>query len=148
MTTDGIQSRPVGRILRLLLGIAMVLEAGRWLIRGSSRLLLETAGVIVGAVVFYALLHIVIQRFVPSINRWLGAVLAVMPVFLVYLLSDAPGKLGSVMFVGISLLLTAIRNDGGCEVMTLPGMLFRRRTHLVCVAFSPIDWVEQKLSRS
>lgn len=52
-------------------------------------------------------------------------------------------RLGSVLFVGISLLFTAWRSDGGCEVMTLPGMLLGKRTHLVCIAFSPVDWLER-----
>jgi hypothetical protein len=30
--------------------------------------------------------------------------------------------------------------------MTLPGMLLGKRTHLVCIAFSPIDWLEEKLA--
>ena len=104
-----------------------------------------TAGVIIGEFLFYAVLYLVIVRFVPSVNAWLGAVLALTPIFLVYVLSDAPGKLVSLLLVGISLLFTAFRNDVGFEVMTLPGMVFGKRIHLVCVAFSPIDWAEEKI---
>jgi hypothetical protein len=104
-----------------------------------------TAGVMVGEFLFYAALHVVIARLFSAINRWVGAILAVMPVFLVFVFGDAPGKLGTLLFVGISLLFAALRNDAGCEVMTLPGMVFGRRTHLVCIAFSPLDWVEEKL---
>ena len=52
-----------------------------------------------------------------SINRWVGAVLAVTPVALVFVLSGAAGQLGTNLFIGISLLFTALRNDAGCEVM-------------------------------
>ena len=122
-----------------------VVEGARHLVGNDLMLTAMTAGVVVGEFAFYAAVHLVIMRFVSSINRWVGAFLAVTPVFLVFILSDAPGELGTLLFVGISLLFTALRNDAACEVMTLPGMVFRRRTHLVCVALSPIDWVEEKL---
>ena len=113
----------------------------------SLTLVATTAGVVLAEFLFYAAMHLLIVRFFSSINRWAGAALAVTPVFLVYVLSNAPGKLGSLLFVGISLLFTAFRNDAGCEVMTLPGIVFGRRTHLVCIAFSPIDWVEERVQR-
>ena len=147
MNAEGIKARQVGRALRLLVGALLVVEGGRHLVGSSVTLVAATAGVVVAEFLFYAALHLIIVRFFSSVNRWLGALLAVTPVALVFVLSDAPGKLGTLLFVGISLLFTAFRNDGGCEVMTLPGMVFGRRTHLVCVAFSPIDWVEEKIYR-
>ena len=147
MESEGISARPVGRVLRLVLGVLLIVESGRNLVGSDLALVAMTAGVVVGEFLFYAAVHLVIVRYVSSINRWAGAVLAVTPVFLVFVLSDAPGRLGTLAFVGISLVLTALRNDAGCEVMTLPGMVFGRRTHLVCVALSPIDWVEEKASQ-
>lgn len=96
---------------------------------------------------FYSALHLLISRFFVGLNRWIGAVLAVSPVVAVFLFSDAPGRLGTLLFVGVSLLFTAARADGGCEVMTLPGMVMAERTHLVCIAFSPIDWLEARMAR-
>ncbi len=147
MTIEGIKARPVGRVLRLLTGLLLVIEGGRHLVGASLTLVATTAGVVLAEFLFYAAMHLLIVRFFSSINRWAGAALAVTPVFLVYVLSNAPGKLGSLLFVGISLLFTAFRNDAGCEVMTLPGIVFGRRTHLVCIAFSPIDWVEERVQR-
>jgi len=86
-------------------------------------------------------------RFSRAVNPWVGAVLAVAPFATVFFLSNAPGRLGTLLFVGVSLIFTAVRGEGGCEVMTLPGMVSGRRTHLVCTAFSPIDWVEDALAR-
>lgn len=145
MRDGGIEARPIGRTLRLLVGLALVVEGGRHL-AGNADLALATLGAVVGLFAFYAALHLAIVRVVPGINAWVGAILAAVPVVTVYVLSDAPGKLGSVLFVGASLLFTALRNDAGCEVMTLPGMVFGARTHLVCVAFSPVDWLEEKLA--
>ena len=109
-------------------------------------LTVQVAGVVFGLFVFYALVHVLISKFVPTINRWLGAVLAVSPVLLVFLMGGLPVRHGVVLFLGVSLLLTGIRGDGGCEVMTLPGMVLGKRTHLVCIMLSPLDWVEEKLT--
>ena len=124
-----------------------MVEGGRHLIGTSSALILTTVGIVVGELVFYAALHLVISRFLRGVNAWLGAVLTVVLVVTVFLLSNPPGRLGTLLFVGISLLVTAARADAGCEVMTLPSMLFGQRTHLVCIAFSPVDWFEKALER-
>ncbi len=146
MKTDGLKARPVGRAIRLLLGVLLVAEGGRHLIGTSLGLVATTAGVVMGEFLFYAALHLIIVRYLSSVNRWGGAFVAVTPMLLVFVLGGPPGMLGTLLFVGVSLLFTAVRNDAGCEVMTLPGMVFGQRTHLVCVAISPIDWVEEKIS--
>ena len=33
----------------------------------------------------------------------------------------------------------------GCEVMTLPALIFGKRTNLACAIFTPIDEIENKL---
>ncbi len=138
--------KPVGRVLRLLTGTALTLVSGREMISAETMLNLQVAGIVLGLFVFYAVVHLAISKFVPSMNAWLGAVLAVTPVFLVYALVGPAGRLGSLLFIGVSLVATAIRSDGGCEVMTLPGMLMGKRTHLVCIVFSPLDWIEDKFT--
>jgi hypothetical protein len=143
----GKRSRAAGRVLRFLTGIALILEGIRHLSGLTANLVLATTGVVIGEVVFYTLLHLFVSRYFRGLNAWLGAVLAVAPVAVVFLVSDAPGRLGTLLFLGTSLLFTAVRADGGCEVMALPGVLFGKRTHLVCIAFSPVDWLEEKLAR-
>ena len=141
----GLGARPVGRTLRLLMGIALVFEGTRHLV-GTTGLISGVGLVFILEFVFYAGLHLVVSRFFAGLNRWIGAALAVAPVAVVFILSGAPGRLGTLLFVGVSLLFTAARADGGCEVMTLPAMLMGKRTHLVCIAFSPIDWIERRLA--
>ena len=144
---EGITAKPVGRVLRLLMGTALTYHvlAGH-MISEETTLNLQVAGIVSGLLVFYAVVHLAIAKFVPSINAWLGAVIAVAPVFLVYALVGPAGRLGSLLFIGVSLVATAVRSDGGCEVMTLPGLLMGKRTHLVCIVFSPLDWIEDKLT--
>ena len=145
--SEGIRARPVGRMVRLLMGGLLTIHVPvSHLIGAPPSLAVQVAGVVFGLFVFYALVHVLISRFVPTINPWLGAFLAVTPVLLVFLMGGLPVRHGVVLFIGVSLLFTGIRGDGGCEVMTLPGMMLGRRTHLVCIVLSPLDWVEEKLA--
>ncbi len=145
--SEGVRARPVGRIVRLLMGGLLTIHVpASHLIGASPSLTVQVAGVVFGLIVFYALVHLLISKFVPTIHPWLGALLAVTPVLLVFLMGGLPVRHGVVLFLGVSLLVTGIRGDGGCEVMTLPGMILGKRTHLVCIVLSPLDWVEEKLT--
>ena len=147
--SEGVIARPVGRVVRLLMGGALTIRVlASHLIGASPLRTVEVAGVVLGLIVFYALVHLLVSKSVPTINPWVGAVLAVAPVFFVFLIGGLPVRHGVALFLGVSLLLTGLRGERGCEVMTLPGMILGNRTHLVCILLSPLDWVEEKLSRS
>ncbi|MFB3106773.1 MAG: hypothetical protein ACE1ZA_17870 [Pseudomonadales bacterium] len=45
----------------------------------------------------------------------------------------------------VRLLIDSMNGDAGCEVMASPGLLLRKHTHLACLLFTPLDWVENKL---
>jgi hypothetical protein len=115
---------------------------------------LSSFGITFALAAFYTLLHYVVWRYVPNLNRWLGAALAVTPVFLVWFFGQGGGPLfgqgeggtGAITYIGVSLLIDFIRADSGCEVMAIPGLIFRNRTHLPCIVLSPFDVLEQKLS--
>ena len=66
------------------------------------------------------------------------------PGALVFFMGPGWATVGSLLFVGVSLVLTAVLGDPGCEVMVIPGLFFRRRTHLACIGFTPLDWAEEK----
>jgi hypothetical protein len=106
---------------------------------------LKIAAAIGGLVILYAVMHLAIGKYVPRLNRWLGAVLAVVPVALLFLFGGGIGQMGALTYVGGSLFIDSLNGDGGCEVMAIPGLVFGKRTHLVCIAFSPFDWLEEKL---
>ena len=63
MKGEGIRARPVGRVLRLVLGVFLVVESGRNLVRSDLALMAMTAGVVLGEFLFYAAAHLVIVRF-------------------------------------------------------------------------------------
>lgn len=154
MANEAKKTRPVGRSLRLIVGALLMLLAVPIYFRADGTYSLLSLGVIVALTLFYALLHYLISRYLPNINRWLGAALAVTPVFLVWLFGQGGGLIfgqgeggtAALTFVGLSLLVDFVRADAGCEVMAFPGLLFGNRTHLACIAFSPIDALEEKLS--
>ncbi len=145
MTTPRQKSRLVGRILRLataalLFSVIYETASGAsfaaWKHIGSYFLLL------IGV---YSALHLFIEHFVSSLNKWLGALLAIIPVILVAVYGGASGTVASISYIGVSLLIVAARADGGCEVMAIPSLIFGRYTHLACIVFSPIDWLERKI---
>lgn len=81
---------------------------------------------------------------VLRLHPWLGAAIAVTPVFIVFLLGDVY-MVGVIAFIGLSLILIAALGHPGCEVLAFPALILGRRTHLACIFFSPLDWVEGKV---
>ncbi len=111
----------------------------------SSLSILKIVAAIGGLLILYTVMHLVISKYVPGLNRWLGAVLAVIPVMLLFFLGGGIGQMAAMSYVGGSLFIDSFNGDGGCEVMAVPGLIFGKRTHLVCIGFSPFDWFEKKL---
>jgi hypothetical protein len=112
----------------------------------SSWYNLRILAVFLAVIGVYGTLHFVISRYGTDLDRWLGGVVVVTPVILLFAVSDEFGRVASVGFVGLSLLLQAIRADGGCEVMAIPSLVLGRRTHLMGILFAPIDLVERHLT--
>jgi len=136
---------PVSRLLRLALGLAMIAMVVPPLQRASWQGRLEVAAVIAGLIVLYMAVHLLVTRYFGWLHPWLGAVIAVTPAFLVFLLGGVFAA-GAVLFIGLSLMLIAALGHPGCEVLAFPALILGRRTHLACVLFSPIDWAEGKIT--
>ncbi len=145
--TDQQGALPVGRLLRGGSGLGLVYAFISVLTTSGGRSILSVLGWTVGLVLLYSLMHRVVVAQFRNLHRWVGAVLALAPLVAVFLLGGAGGQLGATLFLGASLLVASVCADPGCEVMSIPGIVLGRRTHLVCLFFSPIDWVEKRLSR-
>lgn len=143
---DSNRARPIGRILRFMTAGFVTVIVTPYYLTTSSQSNLKIAAAIGGLVILYTVMHLVIGKYVPRLNRWLGAVLAVVPVMLVFLFGGGIGQMGAMTYVGGSLFIDSLNGDGGCEVMAIPGLIIGKRTHLVCIAFSPFDWLEEKLT--
>ncbi len=144
---------PIGRSLRLLVGVGVMIVALPVYFRAGSAYNLRSLGIVLALTAFYTLMHVAVSRYAPRLNRWLGAVLAVTPVFLVWYLGQGGGPLlgsgeggtGAITYIGVSLLIDFIRADSGCEVMAIPGLILGNRTHLPCIALSPFDAIEDSM---
>jgi hypothetical protein len=142
---------PIGRSLRLVIGACLMIVALPVYFGAGWGYNLRSLGIVLALAAFYTLMHLAVSRFVPKLNRWLGAVLAVSPVVLVWLFGQGGGPLfgqgeggtGAITYVGVSLLIDAMRADSGCEVMAIPGLLLGNRTHLPCIALCAIDTLEE-----
>jgi hypothetical protein len=151
-----VRALPVGRVLRLLLGV--ILMADLIPIYGRLRVsfLFRTALLIVAILAVYSVIHVLASHKILGLNSWLGTALALGLLVAVYLsggrggliLGRGEGQLAAGTFLGASLLLAALRGDAGCELMSIPGALFNKRCRLPCVVFSPVDWLERKLRGS
>lgn len=146
----------VGRTLRVATGLLLLSSIAGVYRNGSAEFVLCSAAVGVGLLVVYILLHVLVRRVAnnPStvVRPWLGAVLALVPLILVYALGAGggvifgagEGQLGALTFLGVSLVLAGLRADSGCEVLALPNALAGKRSHLACLVFSPIDRLERR----
>lgn len=153
METQG-KARPLGRIMRLLVGVAFLV----WAIPPSgaptSAILLSELTA-VALLILYLLVHWALARHARPLSNWLGVVLAAGPPALLFFLGlpgglifgRGEGAVAVLLYIGVSLVVMALRADPGCEVMTLPNLIFRKDTQLPCFLFSPIDALERKIRR-
>lgn len=138
---------PVSRLLRLLLGAAMIAMVAPPLLGASWQGRLQVAAVVAGVIVLYTAVHLLVTRYFGWLHPWLGAAIAVAPVFLVFLIGGGGVfTAGAILFIGLSLVLIAALGHPGCEVLAFPALFLGRRTHLCCLLFSPIDWAEGKIT--
>jgi hypothetical protein len=143
----------VGRALRFLLGLALMIYVTPVYFRVPSRISASVLVLIVGLIGVYCLIHIFISRRI--IGPGLGAFAAVGLLVVLCLLSwpaiaiigSGQGPLAAATFLGISLLVAGWRAVPGCELMAIPDVLFGRCTEMPCLIFSPLDWLERRLRR-
>ncbi len=148
VTVTPAKSRPVGRILRFLLGAFLSVLIEPAIAQLSWTTIAIIGGVILGLLAGYTAIHFSVWRFAPNLNRWLGAMLAMAPVTLLWVFGEVIGQISAASYIGISLFIDSISGDSGCELMAIPGILTKKRTHLACLLFTPLDWLESKLTRS
>jgi hypothetical protein len=53
----------------------------------------------------------------------------------------------ALIFFGGAMLLTALRGDAGCEILTPSNWLLRRHDQIACALFAPIDALERRWVR-
>ena len=147
------QAPPIGRALRVLLGLALMVYVAPVYFQVPARVSVRSLLLIVGLIGIYSVLHMAVsQRIVPS-GSGLAAIVANGLLVVLYfigatglpIVGGGKGALAAVTFLGISLVVAGVRAAPGCEVMAIPGLLFGKHTDLGCLIFSPLDRLERKL---
>ncbi len=145
----------VGRWMRLFLGINTVIylvinpvllnpiPKEELLSFASERLLALAALTIIYIVVFKLFGKLLFARLSP----WAGtAVFLGLPTLLVILHLVPPvWQMAFGMYVGLSLILTFFLRYGGCEVVSIPSLLFKNRYTMYC-PLNAIDSVERAVA--
>lgn len=54
----------------------------------------------------------------------------------------------TILFIGGSLLLAALRGSAGCEFLALSNWILRRNDRLACAILTPLDALDQRRARS
>jgi hypothetical protein len=147
------QAPPVGRALRILLGLTLMVYVAPVYFEVPVRLTVRVVLLMLGLIGVYSLIHILVSRRIIAFGPCLGAVVAV-GLLVALCVASAPGspilgrgegELAAVTFLGISLVVAGVRAAPGCELMAIPGLLFGKHTELACLIFSPLDRLERKL---
>ncbi len=148
------EPRIAGRLLRILFGAFLSVGFAA----ANPEILAETAALVVslvGVIIFYLLYTILMgNRVLTKVNPWVGALIMDWPLLAVWVvvLGHLPGSpppliLAIFLYFGLSLVISGIVNYGGCEVVTIPGLVLGKRYKVACIMFSPIDWLEDRIAR-
>jgi len=143
---------PMGRVLRILLGLALIVYTVPVYFQVPIGLAVGAWLLVFGLIGVYSLIHIVVSRRVIAFGPFLGAIVANGLLVALYvagasrlpILGHGRGQLAAVTFLGISLVVAGVRAAAGCELMAIPGVLFGKHTELACLIFSPLDRLERK----
>jgi hypothetical protein len=143
---------PVGRTLRILVGLVLLVEVVPVYFHVDARLALGALLLMLALLVIYSLLHVVVSRRLVAFGPSLGAIVGLGILVALYLaggpgaplLGRGEGELAAGTLLGLSLVVAGVRADPGCEVMALPNALFRTHAELACLVFSPLDRLERK----
>ena len=148
------QAPPLGRVLRILLGLVLLAYAVPVYFQVPLRVAVGSFLLMLGLLGFYSLI-LVSSRRLTLFSTWLGAIVTTGVLVAVYvagasrspILGGGKGQLATVTFLGVSLVVAGVRAVSGCELMAIPGVFFHTHTDLACIIFSPLDKLERALRR-
>ena len=136
----------VGRWSRILIGVL----GFSWAVSVSVQMgiLVQSALYVVAIAFAYLVAHRLLgERVLGRMNPWVGTVLLVGPAVVIPGIQSLPLelRLGMVAYFSASLFLNAAANYGGCEVLALPSLLFRRWYTVYC-PLNVIDVAERAIA--
>ena len=156
MDTGPQRTGKVGRVARLVLGVGLTIIALPVYFEAGREYILASLALALGLVAFYTAVHLALSPLLARLNRWIGAIVVVAPVLLVWyfgqgggpLFGEGEGGTAAITFLAVSFFVDFARGSAGCEVMALPGLLFGKRANLPCLLLFPIDDAEAARQRN
>lgn len=154
MSTARRRIGPIGTAARVAGGLAAVavptaLSGVTWWDLGVALLMLPLTAVLVAATTT----GLTTRRARGHGGRgapepWIRSSLALISVIAVAVAvsytTPLDGAVAIWIFIGVSLLLAALRGDAGCEAVAIPNAIAGRRDPTGCVIYSPIDAIEAR----
>lgn len=143
----GRDARAFGRIVRLAVGLLTLASLVTSIGDGdlpSREVPLALAGFLTMAAFYVALHRALGERVLGRIHPWVATAITLAPLGVVRQLPAVPlpFRTGITFYIGVSLIATAAIAYGGCEVVAIPTLLFRRR-YIVYCPFNALDLVER-----
>ena len=149
----GLDAGPIGRVTRLILGgLIPIYSIIRLLLNSDPTLGFYAQAALYFAVIFlvYLAAHYFLgERLLARVNPWIGTLILVGPPSLALALQLGPDafQLGLGLYISISLIFNFIMSYGGCEVMALPSLIFRRRYVVYC-PWNVVDLADKVIADS
>jgi hypothetical protein len=159
--TIGYDVRIVGRLVRLvggLIPLILILRDITVLDNPIPKvdpiiLLRDTVFYLIVVAAAYAVLYYLLSdrflNWLGHVNPWIPTAILIGPPLIVAALALGPDafRLGLGMYVAASAILAAAMSYGGCEVVALPALLFKRR-HVVYCPYNIVDAMEDAVVKN
>lgn len=142
----GLDVGRLGRWFRLILGMLVLFYVADAVVFQHPTLsFLGVAGLYLIGVsgMYLAAYYWLGERLLIKSNPWLGTCILVVPVLIGLVTDLLPQslRLALLIYIGVSLVLNFAMSYGGCEVLALPTLVFRRRYTVYCPS-TVIDCLE------
>lgn len=142
----------VGRWVRLILGsVVPLVTIVRQVVTQQPALdFLAATGLYLVAIfaVYLAAHYYLGERLLARVNPWVGTMILVGPPTAVLILQLGPDafQLALGLYISVSLAFNFAMSYGGCEVMAIPSLLFRRRYVVYC-PWNVVDVVDKAIAQ-
>ncbi len=116
----------------------------------QARLSVALVGQLAGGALLSATLYVIIfwalgERVLAHVHPWFRSVIFWVPLAFVPFLDLIPWGwgFGVLIYLSVAWIVGALMSYGGCEVVAMPSLLFRRRYAVYC-PLNAIDLVERR----
>ena len=149
--TIGRDTTAFGRGVRLITGLLFILFSGLSTISLVDRVdVLPLLVSFLGILVVYYIAYLALEKpLLARGNPWLNALVFVVPALGIVVVPVFAGALraGMTLYWGVMLVLNSLMRYGGCEVLALPTLVYKRRYDVYCPT-NILDAAEQAVARN